>query len=192
MNAKTILVAVNDIFFYTKVRDALLPHGYKLERARTQDDFNSKAAADTPAAVVMDMNELRLDPFLAGAPAEGLGVLDLETRSLLQVLFFVSHGVNVPADHITSGVAPQTVEPDGRAFDWQQVLGGLFKVCHAKGKKAPECAHVAVRYEGYWFYIDQRDRDSMSTFHLLVELSRLELGAKAGSTPLLTIPLGGR
>lgn len=86
MNAKTILVAVNDIFFYTKVRDALLPHGYKLERARTQDDFNSKSAADTPAAVVMDMNELRLDPFLA------LGTLKADARlAALPVLAFANH-----------------------------------------------------------------------------------------------------
>ena len=29
-NQKTVLVAVTDIFFYTKVRDALLPNGYRL------------------------------------------------------------------------------------------------------------------------------------------------------------------
>ncbi|MFO0774336.1 MAG: response regulator [Nitrospiraceae bacterium] len=61
----TILVAINDIFFYTKVRDALLPHGYKLERARTQDDVGTKTAAEKPDAIVMDMNEQRLDPFKA-------------------------------------------------------------------------------------------------------------------------------
>ena len=36
---KTVLVAVTDIFFYTKVRDALLPNGYTLERARSQDEI---------------------------------------------------------------------------------------------------------------------------------------------------------
>lgn len=65
MPDKTILVAVNDIFFYTKLRDALLPHGYKLERARTQEDFSAKAAALKPHAVVMNMNEMNLDPFQA-------------------------------------------------------------------------------------------------------------------------------
>ena len=68
----------------------------------------------------------------------------------------------------------------------------MFKVCWADGKKQPEFAHVAIRYEGYWFYIDRRDRETMSTFHLLMEVSRLELGAKTGNAPLLTIPLGGR
>ncbi len=65
MPDKTILVAINDIFFYTKVRDALLPQGYKLERARTQADFASKAVSLKPSAVVMNMNEMNLDPFQA-------------------------------------------------------------------------------------------------------------------------------
>lgn len=145
-----------------------------------------------PAKRTFELTTEKLDPFLVGAPAEGLVALDMETRSLLQVLFFVAHGVEVPPEHALSGVAPQTIGPDGMGFDWSQVLAGLFKVCWAVGKKPPPFAHVAVRYHGYWFYIDQRDRDTMATFHLLVELSRLELGAKAGAAPILTLPLGGR
>lgn len=145
-----------------------------------------------PAKRTFDLTTDKLDPFLTGMPAAGLDALDLETRSLLQVLFFVAHGVEVPPAHAAAGIAPLTVGPDGTAFDWQQVLGGLFKVCWAGGKKPPPEAYVAVRYQGYWFYIDARDRDSKATFNLLVELSRLELGAKAGTAPILTLPLGGR
>ena len=46
---KTVLVAVTDIFFYTKVRDALLPNGYRLERARSQEDIALKASSAHPA-----------------------------------------------------------------------------------------------------------------------------------------------
>lgn len=145
-----------------------------------------------PAKRTFDLTTERLDPFLVGAPKGGLDVLDMETRSLLQVLFFVSHGVEVPPAHVASGAVPLTFEPDGRVFDWDQVLAGLFKVCWADGKRPPPFAHVAIRYNGYWFYIDQRDRDTMATFHLLVEVSRLELGAKVGTAPLLTLPIGGR
>ena len=77
-NQKIILVAVTDIFFYTKVRDALLPGGYGLERARSQADIALKAAA-RPAAVILNMNDetlnafqaletLRADPQLQGLP----------------------------------------------------------------------------------------------------------------------------
>ena len=48
---KTILVAVTDIFFYTKVRDALMSKGYRIERARTQQDIAEKAST-IPAAFI--------------------------------------------------------------------------------------------------------------------------------------------
>ena len=62
---KTILVAVTDIFFYTKVRDALMSKGYRIERARTQQDIAEKASATTPSAFILDMNDERLDAFQA-------------------------------------------------------------------------------------------------------------------------------
>jgi PleD family two-component response regulator len=60
---KTVLVAVTDIFFYTKVRDALLPNGYKLERARSQEDIAVKASAVHPFAVILNMNDETLNAF---------------------------------------------------------------------------------------------------------------------------------
>ena len=146
-----------------------------------------------PARTTFVVTSDKLDPFLKGTPPAGLDRLDLETRSLLQVLFFVAHGVEVPAEHAASGVAPQTVGPDGRPFDWDQVVGGLFKVRCSAGKKPPACAHVAVRYNGYWFYLDARDRDTKATFALLLEVSRLQLsGEKGDAGPVLTLPVGGR
>ncbi len=61
----TILVAVTDIFFYTKVRDALRPQGYTLERIRNQDEVAEKAAAVNPAALILNMNDLTVDAFKA-------------------------------------------------------------------------------------------------------------------------------
>jgi PleD family two-component response regulator len=62
---KTVLVAVTDIFFYTKVRDALLPNGYTLERARSQADIAAKASTAHPAAVILNMNDDTLNAFQA-------------------------------------------------------------------------------------------------------------------------------
>jgi PleD family two-component response regulator len=64
-NPKTILVAITDIFFYTKVRDALLPHGYRLEKARAQQDILEKASSTNPDAVLLDMNDRTVDAFQA-------------------------------------------------------------------------------------------------------------------------------
>lgn len=61
----TILVAVTDIFFYTKVRDALRPQGYTLERIRSQDEVAGKIDSASPAALILNMNDLAIDAFTA-------------------------------------------------------------------------------------------------------------------------------
>ncbi len=60
-NQKTVLVAVNDVFFYTKIRDALLPRGYKLERVRTPDEVPPKLSTSHPVAMIINMNDPSLD-----------------------------------------------------------------------------------------------------------------------------------
>jgi len=57
---KTILVAVNDIFFYTKVRDAFLPSGYKLEKIRNMEGWKEKVLQAKPIGMIVDMNDDRL------------------------------------------------------------------------------------------------------------------------------------
>ena len=146
-----------------------------------------------PECRSFDITTDSLDPFIAGEKGAGLRQIDLETRSLIQVLFFVSQGVDVPGEHVASGVAPSTTDSDGANFDWHKVMHGLLHIRCVGGKKPPATAHVAVQYKGYWFYIDESDRDSKSTFSLLMELSRLELGVRTGQqAPLLTLPLNGR
>ncbi|MBD0315463.1 MAG: histidine kinase [Nitrospiraceae bacterium] len=85
-NQKTVLVAVNDIFFYTKVRDALKPHGYVLERARVQDDVREKTATVHPAAAVLNMN----DPSVDGLKALEALRANVSTKNL-PVLAFANH-----------------------------------------------------------------------------------------------------
>jgi len=131
-----------------------------------------------------------LRPFPATYPSEGVTGIDLETRSLLQALYYVSHGIDVPAEHAAAGVVTITRDSAGRPFDWQLVIDGLFRVRSIKSDERPPSAHVAVPYKGYWFYVDDTDQDTKSTFSLLMELSRLELTGKAGPGPVLTLPLG--
>ena len=56
-NGNLVLVAVNDIFFYSKIRDVLLRLGYKSERARSQEEVRDKAARLRPRALVINMND---------------------------------------------------------------------------------------------------------------------------------------
>ena len=83
---KTILVAVTDIFFYTKVRDALMAKGYRIERARTQRDIAEKASAAIPSAFFLDMNDERLNAFQA------LDTLKADVRlKTIPILAFANH-----------------------------------------------------------------------------------------------------
>lgn len=131
-------------------------------------------------------------PFPSTYPSEGVTGVDLETRSLLQALYYVSHGVDVPPEHAAGRLVTVTRDASGQTFDWQLVMSGLFRAYSAKADTRPPNAYVAVPYKGYWFYIDERDQDTKSTFSLLMELSRLELVGKSGSGPLFTLPLSGR
>jgi len=65
IDKKTILVAITDLFFYTKVRDALRQTEYQLEKARTQQDIVDKALSASPGAIIFNMNDLTLDAFRA-------------------------------------------------------------------------------------------------------------------------------
>jgi PleD family two-component response regulator len=83
---KTILVAVTDIFFYTKVRDALMSKGYRIERARTQQDIAEKASATIPSAFILNMNDETLNAFQA------LETLTADTRlKTIPILAFANH-----------------------------------------------------------------------------------------------------
>ena len=85
-NQNTILVAVTDIFFYTKVRDALLSKGYRLEKIRAQQDLAEKASSMNPIAVILNMNDQTLDAFQA------LETLKTDARlKAIPVLAFANH-----------------------------------------------------------------------------------------------------
>ncbi|MBA4064261.1 MAG: hypothetical protein C0501_11205 [Isosphaera sp.] len=132
-----------------------------------------------------------VDPPPGAPPSDRV---ELVTRSLIQVFFYAAHGVEVPAEHLAAGVAKPTLEPDGRVFDWRAVTGGLFAVKACRGKRPPAGAAVAVRYRGYWFYVDDTDHATKSTFVLLGPSRQLDLGAPAGDRkggrPVLTLPVG--
>lgn len=83
-NQKTVLVAVNDLFFYTKIRDALLPRGYQLERIRANEDLQTKTTAK-PCAIILNMNDEKLDAF------EVLRRLRADGPSAPPVLAFANH-----------------------------------------------------------------------------------------------------
>jgi hypothetical protein len=115
----------------------------------------------------------------------------LSRRSFSEVMYYMSHGIEVPCEHIVEGVAHQTLLGNGQAFDWNTVTGDMLRVCCQK--RRPKHAEVAVKYRGYWFYIPNSDLNSRYTLNFLVELYNMEVrGGGGASVPLITIGAGGK
>ncbi len=113
-------------------------------------------------------------------------------RSLLQATFFLSQGIEVPPEHIAKGLVQFTRNPDGSLFNWGMVLEDLIRVHSCK--RRPKNVFAAVRYRGYWFYIDATDIASINTmliFNSALRLVRLRGGDIQSGSPILTLPVGG-
>jgi len=85
-NKKTILIGVSDVFFYTKIRDALRPQGFSLERIRKQEEVIPKASTLQPLAVILNMNDDNLNATQALQALKGDNRL-----KHLPVLAFANH-----------------------------------------------------------------------------------------------------
>lgn len=121
------------------------------------------------------------------SPAKGEG-LRIETRSLLGILYFLSHGVETPTEDREQGKITLTRRSSGKLFDWGEVTGDILKI-HSQSSR-PGRAAVDVFYRDQWFYIDDSDLNSKSTFSLLAQLFSLQAGKAKDRGLLLTLPLG--
>jgi len=110
-------------------------------------------------------------------------------RSFLGILFYLSHAVEVPEEHSARGWVTNTTAADGTPFDWGEVTGDLLRVRTSSSK--PDGAYVAIPYRGAWFYIDDANLESKTTFALLSYLFALQAGDRKSVTPALTLPIGG-
>src|SRR5262249_31341693 len=124
------------------------------------------------------------DPLLNPTPPSA--EVRVLTRSTAQVHFYLARGVEVPPEHVCAGLVPPPTPGDGA-----ELTRGLFEVHACAGHRPPATAYVAVRYRGYWYYIDDRDRATKATFMLVLQLGRLDfVRRRASSGPVLTLPAG--
>ena len=108
-------------------------------------------------------------------------------RSLISSFFFVSQSVEVPSTDERAGRVTVTRDEDGNRFDWTEVTGGLMRIRSAG--LPPVNAYSVVYYRGSWFYIDDSDLTSKSTFSLLMQLFALQAGDIRATGPVLTLPV---
>lgn len=112
--------------------------------------------------------------------------IHMRTRSVLGAIVYLAQGVAPPQSHIDRNLTLSTWPFPGPDND---KMDQVFKV---KTSLSRPQVSLAVQYRGHWFYIDETDLTSKSTFLVLSEIYRLALvGSDRSQAPLLTLPLGG-
>lgn len=134
---------------------------------------------------------LKLSPaqtrFEVVAGSEGAADrISIQGRSLLGVMYFLSLAVDVPPEHRAAGKVTRTTDASDKEFDWSELVGDLMRI--QSGVKPPADAAVQVHYRDHWFWIDDRDLNSKTTFSLLRLLLFLKAGDTSVMSPLVTIP----
>lgn len=149
-----------------------------------------EAAADHPSTLRLhQLLRLADRPLTIVLSDFGPGSAPLLPRSVIAAMFYLSHGVEVPDGDRQAGKVTVTRDTNGNDFDWRSITGGLMRI--QTRATAPSQAYVAVRYRDQWFYIDDADLDSKSTFALLSQLLELQSGEVKAAGPVLTLPVGG-
>ncbi|MEX0957902.1 MAG: hypothetical protein WDZ63_01300 [Burkholderiales bacterium] len=151
----------------------------------TQDDPDARAFK---ALLGLD-SELNSFRIAVGIGRGARDTLVVATRPLIATMNYLSQGVEPPPADFTAGRVTRTVTRSGAPFEWQTMLDGLFRVQSSETR--PQNAVVAARYRGSWFYIDDSDLDSKSTFMLLSQLFALQAGASPAPGPALNFSIGG-
>ena len=100
--------------------------------------------------------------------------MDIVTRSLLGIMFYLSQGVEVPNKDLEEGKVTITKTVNGDAFDWKDITRSLLLI--QSSLNAPDDEELVIFYRNYWFYISDSDLTSKSTFSLLAQVYSLQAG----------------
>ena len=108
----------------------------------------------------------------------------MQTRSILQILIMLSNLIEVPKEHIDEDRVDKTITER----DKEPMIKDNLKIY--SHKETPKDAFVAIKYAGFWFYIDNTDYNSKNIFSATQGIFSMgaETGAAVG-TPILTLPL---
>lgn len=145
-------------------------------------------AVDLPQETLQKVDEirrlLRLAPgeqkfALEYSPVQGApNVLTVNSRSMLQILQAFASYVEVPEEHLAARL---TIPAFERSADGENAR------IHS-GKSRPENAYAAVRYKGYWFWVDDGDFATKRALTAVMFFFSLAETGGGEKLPLVTIP----
>jgi hypothetical protein len=105
----------------------------------------------------------------------------ITTRSTIDLIEILRAAVIVPQEHAHAGLTIN-YPPMG-------LPGQGIRIISSKEK--PKNLSLAVKYRGYWFYIDETDQETKAVFTLLRTLWRISIAGSIDlrDAPVLTIPV---
>ncbi len=108
--------------------------------------------------------------------------INLDTRSLFDLFNIAAASVDVPPEHLESGMA--------RPLPHAGPAGQCIRI--RRTKNSPDGAMTAVRHHGWWYSIDGTDAASKMTFRMVDSLMSVRMAEAAEgkqATPILTVPV---
>lgn len=151
--------------------------------------FRPRTAAAEETALRNVAQLLGLDPTAReyqvsyGTVAGNDREIALLTRSIYEILVDIASYISVPEAHVAEKRVRPTAEGDvgpGGA------IPPLIRI--ANSAEPPSDAFVAVPYQGYWFFIDNRDIPSKQIFSSIMFLFTFVETRSHEAAPILTIP----
>jgi hypothetical protein len=104
--------------------------------------------------------------------------IDMATRSMLQIMLECAAFVQVPEEDLARGKAPPSrVSRDDP--HWMNIMSG---------PERPADPHVAVQYNGRWFWIPDDDLRSKAMFGVVILLFSIADTGIKGANPIVTVP----
>ncbi len=121
-------------------------------------------------------------PVRLGVGRHDEAAIQLQTRSMHDLFGIAAASVDVPREHLASGLAPP-VPPAGPA-------GACIRVRRTRDRPGP--ALVAIEHHGWWYSIDSTDAASKLTFRVLESLLTARIADtidRRSALPVLTVPV---
>ncbi len=118
-----------------------------------------------------------------GVQQEMVATVNVQLRSFMEALFFLSDGV----------VPPESAVKEKLVKAYPRVRGDDGSIIEVHSSAAPPTdAFISIYYRGSYFYIKDSDLSSKYAFGLLITLFSLQSGNVQTMAPLLTLPVGAR
>jgi len=168
--------------------------GTRIERKDKQDTAIFVFRRKTDREYEQNRSEIRrilgLKPgtedfkIIYGAAPKQEGEIAILTRSIMDIIIELCAQIDVPAEHASEGrtyaTSPEIGEGKGK-------VPPLIRVHCSKDK--PSDSFVAINNRNYWFWIDDRDRQTKTIFtFLMILLSLVETGPSPQG-PTVTVPI---